>query len=446
MRIKKLNRKKINNVRKKQKKNAFVAVFIFLIILMASYRFYLTKVGNSFEEKTDGNFKEIASYIENKTDKIENKTEETISAKANNIGGQIKNVLLPESEVPKEDIQTALELEIGDAKIDELGIAENGNLVYMDQNELNDYFDKLKRLGANWIRVEIGWKTVQPDSYTDYNWSGIDRILETAEKYGVKILAVVNYNIPAWAQNEPYDSDKHIPPKNSDSFAQFAGTVAERYKDRIKYFEIWNEPNHREFWYDNPNPETYGLLLKVSYVKIKEANPEAIVISGGLAMVGENEGKSITPYKFISALYESDAHNYFDAIALHPYTYPASPVSTDWSEWIQVSRIRNLMIAKGEGNKKIWITEYGAPTNGAGEKHEIDEWNFSYGNDYMSETAQDIMAKGLILRYNQSKDWMGPVFWYAIQDTAAIDNNPEKFFGIFRFDGTEKPIYRTLKR
>ena len=28
-----------------------------------------------------------------------------------------------------------------------------------------------------------------------------------------------------------------------DDFAKFAGTVADRYKDRIRYFEIWNEPD-----------------------------------------------------------------------------------------------------------------------------------------------------------------------------------------------------------
>lgn len=57
----------------------------------------------------------------------------------------------------------------------------------------------------------------------------------------------------------------------------------------------------------------------------------------------------------------------WDALAIHPYTQPVMPASQlpQFGGWATVPTLRNLMINNGEGAKKIWITEIGAPSGAA---------------------------------------------------------------------------------
>jgi len=104
------------------------------------------------------------------------------------------------------------------------------------------------------------------------------------------------------------------------------------------------------------------------------------------------------------------------------------------------------MVSKGDSNKKIWVTEYGAPTGGPGSVRGLDELTFTYDFDYMSETAQQSMVQQVTTFYGQNKDWMGPFFWYSLKDNGTDRNTPENFFGLLRFDGSKKPAYEVLRK
>lgn len=326
----------------------------------------------------------------------------------------------------------------------ELGISAGGNLVYMGQEDLDRYFQDLKDLGAIWVRWDIDWSIIQPNRPDGYEWNGTDRIASTAKKYGIKSLGIITY-APQWAQTNSCPSGYHCPPADINTFANFAGKVAARYRDSIDTFEIWNEPNYYIFWYPNANAGKYAELLKATYGKIKEANSGATVISGGLVMT-DSDGKSISPTSFMNSLYDSGAKNYFDAVAVHPYSYPLSPnYSADWNGWKQMNSVRQTMISRGDGGKKIWLTEYGAPTGGSGKRCSLDQLDFTYNQDYMSEDAQQAMAKDATNLYIQNNSWMGPFFWYNLRDESAEGTSPEDFFGLIRYDGSKKPAYETLK-
>jgi hypothetical protein len=326
-----------------------------------------------------------------------------------------------------------------------LGIAAGGGLVYMNQEQLDGYFKDLKDLGATWVRWDVDWSAIQPQDSGDYEWSGADRVAATAQKYGIRSLGVITY-APNWARKGVCESGKHCPPDSPDTFSHFAGEAAKRYEGIIDYWEIWNEPNYNLFWYPKPDAESYAKLLKASYVEIKKANPAATVISGGLAIVAEERGENIPPISFIKYLYESNMQDYFDAIALHPYTYPVLPESAENdSGWQQMDLIRQFVKDHAAADKKIWITEYGAPTDGTGNRHETGTSDFKYNSDYMSENAQAEMAKEAAVIYDQDKQWMGPFFWYGLRDSGQGSSMPENFFGLIRPDGGKKPAYETLK-
>jgi hypothetical protein len=89
------------------------------------------------------------------------------------------------------------------------------------------------------------------------------------------------------------------------------------------------------------------------------------------------------------------------------------------------------MVANGDGAKKIWATEFGAPTNGP-------------TGTFVSEDAQSRMVStGLSLF--RSYDWAGPLFWYSGRDVGTSTSTRENFFGLLRNDFSPKPAYLALR-
>jgi hypothetical protein len=327
-------------------------------------------------------------------------------------------------------------------KVKEYGIAAGGVLISLSQNDLDQYFSSLQSLGVKWVRWDIDWSAIQPDNTTDYQWGGTDRVVAIAKRYGINSLGTIAYT-PKWAADQSCSAKFQCAPADPKTFGLFAGQVALRYKDSVAYWEIWNEPNYKPFWGSQPDVKKYADILREAYTEIKKENPKTVVISAGLAITGDDQD---SPFTYIKTLYALGSNNYFDAVALHPYTYPASPeYKASWNGWQQIKSIHKFMESAGDSNKKIWITEYGAPTGGPGSAHNLNQLSFTYGSDFMSESAQQQIVQQVLSLYNQSPDWMGPFFWYSLHDNGTSKNTPENFFGLMRYDWSKKPAYDVFR-
>ena len=323
----------------------------------------------------------------------------------------------------------------------EYGISTGGGLISLSQEDLNQYFESLKLLGAQWVRFDIEWGQIQLNNTDSFNWGNTDRVVLEAKKYNINILGTIAY-APKWARDPSCSNDFGCEPNDPKIFGHFSGVAASHYKDSITYWEIWNEPNSANFLGPRSDVTKYIDILKAAYIEIKNANPRSFVISGGLEASVDGVDSGISPLTFIKTLYASGANQYFDAVALHPYTYPVSPnYVAEWNSWQQMSSIHQLMVSKGDSGKKIWITEYGAPTGGPGNNCELDQLSFTYGSDYMSESAQKEMVQQATLYYNQNTSWMGPFFWYSLHDNGTSRDTPENFFGLTRNDWSKKPSF-----
>jgi polysaccharide biosynthesis protein PslG len=322
------------------------------------------------------------------------------------------------------------------------GIAAGGDLPYMSQADLETYFNQLKELGVTWVRYDFEWGLIQANGSSNFDWSGTDRVVKTANKYGIGTLGTIAYS-PAWARLTACSSDFACAPADPNAFGIFAGQVAARYAPLgIHSWEIWNEPNITGFWKPAPNVDSYVAILESAYANIKKADPSAVVLTGGLAAASD-ENDNISSVTFIRILYELDIKKDFDAIAFHPYTYPAvASYPASWNNWQQINVIRQLMIDNGDGDKALWLTEYGAATGGPGNAHDtIQLENFVFGNDYMTENAQSDIVYDALLTYSKLSGSVGPFFWYSLKDNGTDKNTPENFFGLLRFDGSKKPAY-----
>lgn len=155
--------------------------------------------------------------------------------------------------------------------------------------------------------------------------------------------------------------DKQINPDNK--WARFVYMAVNRYKPGGKFtqehgwpegvgvthWEMWNEPDLNSFW--NGTVEQYARLLKVGYIAAKHADPDAIILFGGLAFFEADNF-----YDTVLALYDADplaaAHNYFhDVMVAHNYFYA-------WRSWLYTYTLDQMLAARGM-DKPIWLNESG---------------------------------------------------------------------------------------
>ncbi len=323
------------------------------------------------------------------------------------------------------------------------GIAAGYVLTTLTEAQLREYFSTMKTLGITWIRFDLNWSYIQKAGPTSYSWTEFDRIVTIANEYNIKTLGILAY-APTWAAKEGCSS--LCAPSNPTYFANFASEAAKRYKGKVTAWEIWNEQNADNFWGPKANAADYVEVLKQGYAAIKAIDPNVTVLAGGMSPV-DGSSSTIDPMTFTKTLYAGGAKNSFDAIAHHPYTYNLSPASAKpWNYWFQMYKIYDIMNQNGDAGKKIWITEYGAPTGGAGTGHELSSiLPFMYGRDYMTQNAQSIIMTDFINEISKIKVWTGPVFWYSLIDINSSSADPEGSFGIIKSDKTKKQSYTVLQ-
>jgi polysaccharide biosynthesis protein PslG len=319
----------------------------------------------------------------------------------------------------------------------------------LSEEELINRFNDLASLGFGWLRFDIDWSNIQPANSNEYNWEKIDRIVKIANIYSLKLLPVLDYT-PRWARSADCLFSPKCAPADPNQFAIFAAKAVQRYSSfGINSWEIWNEPNMRFFWRPAPDPQNYSELIKITYKAVKEQDQSALVISGGLAPA-ETKAGNIAPVDFLNTLYKNNSHLYFDAVGFHPYSYPVLPSYTQsWNAWSQMAitkkRLRSGMIDNGDANKKIWITEFGAPTGGPDNISDFGNYNLTSNPDHVTENLQAEIAKDAINTV-KNYSWSGPLFWYSYQDLGIDSGTIENFFGLIRFDGTQKPTYNVFKK
>jgi hypothetical protein len=320
-----------------------------------------------------------------------------------------------------------------------------GDLVDLSPAELDARLADFATLGMTWVRVDIPWSVVQAAGPTSYDWAMYDRVVDAINARKLKTLLIIDYT-PTWAGAPGCQGSEYCAPADPNQFAQYAGAVVRRYLPKgVNHWEVWNEPNHIGFWDPAPDPVAYMRLLKATVASIRKESPNAYIISGGLSPA-YTEGGDIAPAQFMTSLYQNGFKDTVNAVAFHPYTFPATPSwHEDWNGWIQMQQVRNVMVANGEAAKPVWLTEYGAPTGGPGAIASAQNPNFAAIPDHVTEDFQASLAQQAVQTY-RTHTWVGPMFWYGYRDKGTAPDTNENFFGLIRPDNSKKAAYTTLQK
>lgn len=300
-----------------------------------------------------------------------------------------------------------------------------------DTDSVQRQFDLMAQMGVTWVRVDIDWSVVEPERGR-FDWTYPDLVVEQAAAREMKVVAVLAFS-PPWARPAAPDDARYSRPEELSEWADFTRVAAQRYAPQgVHTWEIWNEPNTSKFWPPGPDVNEYGTLFWVAADAVREADPEATLLIGGLGPQFDVPGAEIPPTEYLEALYANGAAKIADGIAAHPYSFPALPMDTPQrmvGGFKDLPALRTVMEKHGDGDKQIWITEFGAPT-GTG-PHAVSE-------DDQATTL--VQAREQV----QQWDWAGPLIYYELVDGGTDLADPEQNFGVLRTDLAPKPAAEAL--
>lgn len=196
----------------------------------------------------------------------------------------------------------------------------------------------MREAGIGGFRTDFDWSAVE-NKNGELDFSRWDKLVEYSKEGGVEVLPIISGSVPA--RMRPF-------PHHPDEFAEAYGKAVARYKGKIKFWEIVNEPDHISFWGGlEPNPAEYSVLLKKTSEAVRKNNPDAVVLYGGVSGI---------PFEFIEETLKRGCGKYFDIMNVHPYNWGGIQEGVLIP---RIERLRALMKKYGIGDKPIWITEFG---------------------------------------------------------------------------------------
>lgn len=283
---------------------------------------------------------------------------------------------------------------------DWLGVAVDGPVIEEGDAYAGEW-PLMARTGVGAARVAFYWTQGQRLGPGAVDFAPYDPVVLAAAREGITVLPVV-FSTPRWARADPEDAA--APPRDPADYAAFLSALVGRYGPAgslwsehpelaprpIRAWQLWNEPNLRGYWSQQPFAERYVALLKAARAALKAADPGAKAILAGLP----------NGWAALRQIYRAGGRRAFDAAAIHPYT--ARPESVPRF----VREARRVMRRFGDRRKPLWVTELSWPAAKGRMRDPIGIATSERGQARR-------LARGLsALARNRKRLRIARVFWY----------------------------------
>lgn len=257
----------------------------------------------------------------------------------------------------------------------------------------------------SWVRKNgLVWSNVEPTEGAR-NWAALASLeteMKNASANGLKMILIVR-SAPTWAQLIPGVFCGPVREDKTAAFGNFMFDVVKRYSAppyNVKHWEIWNEPDvgyqirvsdQEEFGcYGDTDPAVpyygggrFAQLLQGVYPRIKQADPQAQVLIGGLLLdcipipgdlgcASRTPDSDPRPSQFLEGILKAGGAPYFDGVAFHGYdTYRGAlghfgqgGFNSAWnttgpSVHAKAQFIKSVLAQNGVAGKDLYNTESG---------------------------------------------------------------------------------------
>lgn len=316
-----------------------------------------------------------------------------------------------------------------------VGVALEG----LSPEQRGEALDAIAAAGFRWVRQRIPWDQAEPTP-GDFRWAPWDALVADVRSRGLELVAVLDGS-PAWAR-APEDAENPLaPPGRPALFGPFARGFAERYRDQVRFIQVWDEPNIAPHWGSRPvSAAEYAALLREAAVQIRDVHPTAVILAAALAPNVEPGGQNQSDVLFLESLYAAGAAEWFDAAAAQGYGFgqpPQAPPAADVLNFRRPELLRRVMTAHGDAETPLWVTAYGWHAGLDGRPAAYSPWQ-SVDADTQARWA----AEALDLA-RTSWPWLGGIAWVTWQPAAAPPD-PRWGFALAAPDGEPRPVAEAL--
>jgi hypothetical protein len=237
-------------------------------------------------------------------------------------------------------------------------------------NEILPLGLKRVRLAINGISLDvIDWSK---DEFSIQSKN--DEIISRIADNGITITYVLSFwDKATWPNGEGANCTRFKSEEEIQRYLDFVRFIVHHIKDRIQYFEIWNEPEHGwngesfECTIQSIEVDDYINLVRRAIPVIREEYPDAKIVVGS-TMSQVEEGSR----EYLLSILSSDIMPLVDVISWHP-GYGISPEYEFWREIYEnypslVQEIKDVAVAHGfqgeyTADEIVWWTEETAPPN-----------------------------------------------------------------------------------
>jgi len=216
---------------------------------------------------------------------------------------------------------------------------------------------KASDIGVKWTRLGASWPSIEKEKGV-YSWEETDEAFDVALKNGIIPFVTLGSGNKLYSRLTTYDNPEEAeiygykpePPVKEplamEAYLKYIRATVERYKDKIDNWEVWNEPNHRNYWGSPPDGKEYGRLLVETAKLIKDIDPGSKVIGGSMA--------GINP-KFAEDFLSVGSDKYIDIISYHNYgAVPEERVYAAIDLWNVINKYKPSI--------ELWQGECGYPS------------------------------------------------------------------------------------
>jgi hypothetical protein len=291
----------------------------------------------------------------------------------------------------------------------------------IENTQMPQNLEMMYQAGIRLVRCDIAWGGVEYPKGT-WHYENIDNLLNQLENQGLGVLGILDYNV-TWAD----PAYRHL-----DDWLRYVEKTVNRYKCRVRYWEVWNEPDYQ---WDVPNGANnaaqYAALLTATYNKIKEIDPDITVLFTGYG----NEATWLTS---VEKTFQAGASTSFDKICIHPYRPLMDNMTKTTAFLNDINSLRNLMTTYSVGDKGIWISEMG-----------LSSFNQAAYNPGATEAIRETNQANFLqqtmllsLRFGIEKYFL---YEFRSSDSSSeIEGNArdrERYFGLVHNNLDKKPAY-----
>ncbi|MCE7937541.1 hypothetical protein DCC79_01500 [bacterium] len=228
------------------------------------------------------------------------------------------------------------------------------------------------RAGIRWAKQHFPWYEIERGP-GDFRWDKYDRIVDLYRANGIEVIARLDFPgawvaAADWVPPEKRGPPANTPPEDYDDYGRFVKAVATHFKGRVRFYQIWNEPNLIYEWGYNPShpvdPDDYTDMLRTAARAARQADPNAVILSAPLAINTETveQAGNMSDLAFLRGMYEADAAAEFDILSVNAFGMDRPPEDAPAEDVLNFRRVelhRQVMVDASDACTPIWANEFG---------------------------------------------------------------------------------------